>query len=86
MPELSGTVSVPSDDPRIDRYRRVDSGDPSYSASWYSVVEGGCWWWDFHFTEGTPASFAAEIDGTVRATNRSDINATLADDFPDKSL
>ena len=84
--DLSGSAAVPSGDARIDRYERVDSVDPSYTASWYSVVEGGCWWWDFRFRSGASATFAVEIDGALRPVSRSDINATLAEDFPGASI
>lgn len=82
----SGAVSVPNDDSRIDRYDRVDSVDPGYEASWYSVVEGGCWWWDFAFQDDVSATFAVEIDAGVRARSRSDLNARLAETFIDEPL
>ena len=84
--DLSGSAAVPSGDSRIDRYERVETVGPGYSASWYAVVEGGCWWWDFRFRSGASPAFAAEIDGAIRSTSRDDINATLADDIPDESI
>ena len=37
--DLSSTTAVPSEDSRIDRYDRIESTDPFYAGSWYSVAE-----------------------------------------------
>ncbi|MGI9595530.1 MAG: phosphatase PAP2 family protein [Acidimicrobiales bacterium] len=84
--DRSGATATPTDNSPIDRFDRVDDREPGYTASWYSVVEGGCWWWNFRFTAGTSATFAVEIDSAVQARTRSEINAALAATFIDEPL
>ncbi len=79
--DTRGTVAVPSPDPRIERVDRVVRLEPDFVASWYYLVEGGCWWWDFDLVDGASATFAVEIDDTLSWFSRDELNALFSESF-----
>ncbi len=84
--ELGDAVPVPSDDPRIDRYEDIERLEPDFRATWYAVVEGACWWWEFDFVAGASATLAVRVDNAVGWITRAELNANLAEGFVDAEI
>ncbi|GJM37685.1 MAG: hypothetical protein DHS20C19_10520 [Acidimicrobiales bacterium] len=84
--DSSDTVSVPSADERIQRRDRVTRLEPDFVASWYYLVEGACWWWDFDLSDGASATFAVQIDEILNWVGRDALNADLSRSFIDEDL
>ena len=84
--EIGDAVSVPADDPRIERYDDSERIDPDFRAAWYYRVEGGCWWWQFEFVEGASATLAVEVADSLGWISRDDLNASFGESFIDKEL
>jgi len=83
---LGDAVTVPSDDPRIDRYEDSVQLEPAFRANWYAVVDGACWWWEFDFTEGASTTLAVRVDDSLQWISREELNANIAETFIDAEI
>lgn len=84
--DTSEAVSVPSPDSQIQRLDQVTRLEPDFVASWYYLVDGACWWWDFDLADSASAIFAVEMDETLNWVGRDQLNADLAQGFVDADL
>ena len=79
-------VPVPSDDTRVRRYEEVVQLEPALQASWYAVVQGGCWWWEFDFREGASTTLAVRVDDAIQWISREELNENIARTFVDAEV
>ena len=84
--DTSDTVVVPSRDPAVRRRDRVERIEPDFVASWYYLVPGGCWWWDFDFVDGASSTLAVAIDSRLDWIGRTELNENIAETFIDRDL
>ncbi len=76
---VEDATTVPSDEPRTDRYERPERLPPGLVSTRYYLFPGGCVTYRFEFEEDAPASLMLAIDQAVGFIPRTDLIVEVAE-------
>jgi tRNA A-37 threonylcarbamoyl transferase component Bud32/membrane-associated phospholipid phosphatase len=75
--DTSGAVGVPSDQPGVRRYERVEQLSGEYTATWFDRFRGGCVTYRLHSTADPEGGFANEARLLLGFTTRQALRQAL---------
>lgn len=84
--DLTGAISVLTDQEGAERHDEIERLEPGFRAHRLYVFEGGCVWWEFDFDDGAPTSLSIELGNELRLVSRASIEADIRATFVDEKL
>ena len=78
--DVTGSVRIPSDEDRTERYERLGQVAPRFSASRYYLFEGGCVTYQFRLPQEDWSAVVTHATAALSFFSREDLSHTLREE------